>query len=140
MSGARPHVLTILESLHEEALAATSALAALVEGPPPQRAALSAARRRLGDAAAGLTRCLERQVYPELLGRLAAADADRVRALQDSAVGFRALASTYMTVWPTDRAIARWRQYRSASRAMRDRIRQRIEDEAALLYPLLASD
>ena len=130
-------MLTILKDLHAEALAATAALAALVDGPPPPRATLSAARRRLGEAAAGLTRCLERQVYPELLDTLPPDQANRVRVLQGSAAGFRALASTYMTVWPTDKALASWNQYRSASRAMQGRIRQRIEAEAALLYPLL---
>ncbi len=133
-------MLTTLQAHHDAVLAAIAELDAMTEGPAPDGDALRAARRRLGDAATALTRCLERQVFPALLDRLPADQAPPIRALQSGATGFRAFASTFVTVWPTAKAIANWQPYCSASRAMLQRARARVAQESALLYPLLAED
>ncbi len=133
-------MLTTLQAYHDAVLAAIAELDAMTEAEPPGSDALRAARRRLGDAAAALTRCLERQVFPELLGRLPADRAEPVRALQNGATAFRAFAGTFVTVWPANKAVANWPAYRTASRAMLMRARNRIAAESALLYPLLAGD
>jgi hypothetical protein len=128
-------MLAELKSAHDDVLRAIDALAEEVARPEPGQM-LPAARLALSKASGRRRSLLQCTILPALhdldpvSGR--AVDALR-RAMADDLVA----SSDHVRRWTLTQVQADWLGYRKASDATRAHMRQRIEAEAALLYPLL---
>ena len=76
------------------------------------------------------------QIIPTL-PNLSPEQKSRIDDLRRTASDQAVLSSRHIGDWTMRAILADWQGYRSASRAMRGTMLQRINDESSLLYPLL---
>ena len=126
-----------IRQAHDELLALVSALEELTAVEQPDRDSLAHARWRLSRASGRRFKLLDDKVYPLLLARCSAAEAEPVLRLRDAYGGQREATRLHVLRWTIDTIVADWAGYKRASAATRETMRSRIAEEKAVLYPLL---
>ncbi|TZG29587.1 hypothetical protein [Sphingomonas montanisoli] len=129
-------MLNRLRSFHADALDATGTIDALVRSGRPAIAVLSSARLRLMVTSRNRLTFLETDVYPALLK-------DRndpaVMALRDDARQRMSDAAGHIARWNAPEIERHWDEYLQAAGRIRFHVRQRIQSEISVLYPLLSA-
>lgn len=131
--------LVRLKACHAALESALQRLDALTRKTAPDRGQLASARLALSQASSSRTRCLN-DVYPAVLGIGDKSARENVRALQSEGVRLRALSTEHVAAWSIDRVMNDWAGYRRASAEMRATMRDRLNRERSLLYPILAAE
>lgn len=131
-------MLTELKTLHGQIEICIAELEALTVPLVPALNEVAAARLKLTRVSRHRTTLLEGKIYPLLLDGACAADKASVEALRDT--GKRGLLNSigHIGRWTLPEIADNWTGYCAASRAMRAAMRKRIEEERAVVYPLLA--
>ncbi|RVT91198.1 hypothetical protein [Sphingomonas crocodyli] len=127
-------MLNRLRSFHADALAATADIDALVRNGRPDFAQLSSARLRLMAVSRNRLTFLESDVYPALLKDR---DDPAVIALRDDARMRMSDAAGHIARWNTPEIERHWDEYVPAAARIRFQLRQRVQSEITVLYPLL---
>ena len=130
-------MLSELQKLHVEMEDNLRRFADLVDAETPDAAALAAVRWKLSSASRTRTRLVDGDIFPHLLRRASSVEAQRLEQLKRQASAAGNDSSAHITKWTPERVQADWAGYRTASKLMRDRMRQQIRTEKLTLYPLL---
>ena len=128
-------MLTNLKTAHAELHAAIAELEAETRRYEPEEGSLSPARLKL-TRASSRRRVLIDQIIPTL-SNLSPEQKSRIENLRRTASDQAVLSSRHIGDWTMRAILADWQGYRRASKAMRNTMLQRINDESSLLYPLL---
>jgi hypothetical protein len=129
-------VLTLLKDIHAELREAIKALEVAVSGPTPDRETLSAARLRLTRLSSRRRTMIEGSILP-LLRDLSPDQEQRIADLRLETARLVAESSKHIGHWTMRTICADWEGYQRASALMRRSMIRRIQQEAAVLYPLL---
>jgi hypothetical protein len=129
-------MLTDLQTAHAEVLRAIDGLAVEVGRDQPDTAALSAARLALTKASRLRQALLQCRIYPRLHD-IAPSSVHAIDALRQEDAANLVASSQHIGRWTMATILADWAGYRRASDLMRRQMRQRVERERAILYPLL---
>jgi len=129
-------VLTQLKAVHAELREAIAGLEALVSQPSPDCETLSAARLSLKKASSRRRSLIECSIYP-LLHDAPPEEAEKIANLRLEMATLMVRSSEHIGRWTVRAICDDWAGYQKASAAMRRSMLQRIDHEAAVLYPLL---
>jgi hypothetical protein len=129
-------MLAELQLWHAKVLAGLDEMDALTAQHQPPMDRLAAARLNLTKSSRRRSAILER-AYPQLMTRLGPDQKARLQALKEQGANNLATSSRHISTWTLREISERWPEYRSASYEIRSAMRQRIRDEARLVYPLL---
>lgn len=131
-------MLAELQEAHAEVIAWLDELEILTSVDTPDRIQLSGVRWRLSQASRRRTDIIEDRAYKALLAL--ANDEERDDLLRLKAVGaeMRQHSAQHVRQWTIETIVEDWAGYQRASSAVRKSMRERIEDERHILYPLLA--
>ncbi|UYY59108.1 hypothetical protein [Sphingomonas sp. S2-65] len=127
-----------LRQLHQSLTDSIEALAELTSRPAPDEAALATERYRLSRLSGERRGAIE-ALCTELEGRLAPAEAGRLRPLREESGAARLESSAHVSGWSLRDVVADWPGYCAASAQMRRSMLDQIEREKRLLYPHLGS-
>jgi hypothetical protein len=130
-------MLDQLKALHDDIVMFIGELEKLTAAPIPKLDAVADTRLRLTRASRRRTTLLETQIYPHLLDRVPPADRQRVESLRNSGKARLQASVGHIGQWTLQEVRDRWSDYGRASRAMRASMRERVEEERAIIYPLL---
>jgi hypothetical protein len=130
-------VLDELQQLHGKMRAGLDALDALNGHEAPPMHELSSVRLAVTRASRSRTMLLE-QVYPGLIAQADPQERAQLEALRSRATDDIVASAQHIAIWTIREITDRWHDYREASRHLRAGMRERIDREVALLYPLLA--
>jgi hypothetical protein len=130
-------MLSNLQQLHADILAGLDELEALTAEPQPPMDRLPAVRLSLTRASKARMRFLER-LYDQLITRAPSAQKAAILTLKAEGTDNLVASSRHIGTWTLREIDARWFDYCAASNTMRHRMRQRIQEEANLLYPMLS--
>jgi hypothetical protein len=132
-------VLSQLKALHAELRQAIAELAIEAAKSEPDQGRLPAARLKLTRLSGRRKSMIECSIAP-LLHDAAAEDARRIADLRYEASGIAVATSTHIARWTTRQIVADWPGYQRASADMRRAMLRRIDQEAAVFYPLLEAE
>ncbi|GGB40517.1 hypothetical protein GCM10011380_32500 [Sphingomonas metalli] len=131
-------MLQHLRALHVEILRRLDQLDRLTQQAEPPIAELPAARLALSRASRARTLFIE-QNLPEIIGSAPPSRLVRIRALQHDTALQMDRSANHVSTWSLQAIASDWPAYRRASAEIRDAMRLRIKEEAALLYPILSA-
>lgn len=130
-------ILAELRRLHGEILGHLDEMDGLTAKPePPER--LPAVRHELTCASRARTMLLER-IYANLIALAPASDKSQIEALQAEGTQNMLQSAKHIGAWSPNDIRERWPAYCSASNQIRRAMRNRIRQEADVIYPLLES-
>lgn len=132
-------VLNQLKALHAELRLAIAALAVEAAKSEPDQDRLPAVRLKLTRLSGRRKSLIECSIAP-LLHDAAPEDARRIADLRYESAGIAVATSTHIARWTTRQILADWSGYQRASADMRRAMLRRIDQEAAVFYPLLETD
>ena len=130
-------MLTELSTLHDEIERFIAELEALTGEEVPRLDVVATARLKLTRVSRRRTTLLETAIYPRLLESASAADLSKVEALRSSGKQSLIASGAHIGRWTLSEIGAHWRDYCAASHALRVSMRERIEQERNIIYPLL---
>jgi hypothetical protein len=129
-------VLSELKTLHGALREAIAELAAETAKAEPDTATLPLVRLKLTRASSRRKALIECSISP-LLHDISPGDARRIEDLRRIAADKAVESSAHIARWTMRSILADWQGYRRASAEMRSQMLRRINEEAAVLYPLL---
>jgi len=129
-------VLSQLKALHIELRLAISELAVEAAKSQPDQDRLPAARLKLTRLSGRRKSLIECSIAPRL-HNVAPEDARRIADLRYEAAAIAVATSNHIARWTTRQIVADWSGYQRASADMRRAMLRRIDQEAAIFYPLL---
>jgi hypothetical protein len=130
-------MLKRLEALHADLLELIAALERLSHEGAPRMEALADVRLKLTRAGRRRAQFLETVVYPLVAARGTAIDQQKISALSQEGVSSRMNSTRHISLWTPAHIQEDWRAYWDASADMRASMRSRIEQERAILVPIL---
>lgn len=128
-----------LRRLHAEIVAHLDELDALTARPEPPMDRLPAVRQALTRASRARTMLLER-IYDRLIAEAPPPRRAAIEALRAEGKGGLITSTRHIGSWTLREIAGRWPDYCAASATMRAAMRERIRNEAQLIYPLLSSE
>jgi len=131
-------VLSQLKALHIDLRLTIAELAVEVAKSEPDHDRLSAVRLKLTRLSGRRKSLIECSITPHLRN-VSPEDARRIADLRHDASGIAVATSDHIARWTTRQIAADWPGYRRASAVMRAAMLKRIDQEAAVFYPLLES-
>jgi hypothetical protein len=132
-------VLSQLQALHAELRLTIAELAAELAKPQPDADRLPAVRLKLTRLSGQRKSLIECSIAPALRN-IAPDDAARVAELRQAIAPIALATSDHIARWTMRQIAADWAGYQRASAAMRRAMLRRIDQEAAILYPLLEAE
>ena len=132
-------MLSQLKALHAELRLAIAELAVEAAKNEPDQDRLPAARLKLTRVSGRRKSLIECSIAP-ILHNVAPEDARRIADLRYESSAIAVGTSEHIAQWTTRAIVADWFGYRRASAEMRRAMLRRIDQEAALFYPLLAAE
>jgi hypothetical protein len=129
-------VLSQLKALHLDLRAAIAELALEVAKSQPDNDRLPATRLKLTRLSGRRKSLIECSIAPHLHD-VSPEDARRIADLRHDASAIAVATSSHIAQWTTRQIVADWPGYQRASAAMRAAMLKRIDQEAAIFYPLL---
>jgi len=127
-----------LRELHQALLDLLDELEAVTARPAPDEVALAALRYKLSRASSARRRLIE-SLCNRFEAQLPGAAAEPVRALRRSVAAVLAHTTEHVGNWGMADIVRDWPGYCHASFNMRRTMREQIEREKMVLYPLLES-
>ena len=123
-------------ALHIDLRLAIAELAVEVARTEPDHDRLPAARLKLTRLSGRRKSLIECSIAPHLHD-VSPEDARRIADLRHDASAIAVATSNHIARWTTREIVADWAGYQRASAAMRAAMLKRIDQEAAVFYPLL---
>ena len=132
-------MLSQLKALHAELRLAIAALAVEVAKSEPDHDRLPAARLKLTRLSGRRKSLIECSIAP-ILHNAPTEDARRIADLRYESAAIAVGTSEHIARWTTRTIVADWSGYQRASADMRRAMLRRIDQEAAVFYPLLETE
>jgi len=129
-------VLLELKALHDELRAAIAELQAQTAKSVPDQAGLPLARLKVVRASGRRKAMIDCTITPSL-HNVSGEDAGRMRDLRHASCDLAVETSQHIARWTMNSILADWEGYRGATANMARIMLRRIDDESAILYPLL---
>lgn len=130
-------LLTQLRAAHDELIQAIGEMEQVAGQSAADSPAFNAARFRIGRASLG-RRMLWHKIDRHLTERVQGPDLQTVQLLREADAKLLRHSSTHVSRWTPQAVLSDWYEYREAAHAMRQHMRDNVETERKLLYPLLA--
>ena len=129
--------LAQLTSIHDDLLGTIQKLDAVTRCDRPDPSELGIARWKLTRASRARWRILDDVIYPEIERRSFVSRPDVTR-LRSADAAIRTNSSNHIAKWDAECVLRQWPEYQAASAGVIASMRDRVAQEQAVLYPLLA--
>lgn len=125
-----------LRTLHDEMLEMLDALEAMTARPGPDEPALASLRYRLRRTSTARRKLVE-SLCDQYQARLSGAAAEPLRALRQALAATLAHSSEHISGWGMREIVRDWPGYCHASFEIRRIMREQVDREKIVLYPLI---